>query len=167
MISISPACTTNGIIAATLGGMGIGLTAVSRVASLGELLPSSTFHLYGTPSMILTAAALTRAYGSPVSRFFELDGKASLVRLAIAGALVGAGSSFGKGCTSGNGIQGGGPPPPSIHPFVRPSVRPSSLPLYTATYHHYRLPSHYSLRSKHTPQASHLCRRPPLFLWSP
>jgi len=85
---------------------------------MGELLPSSTFHAYQTPSMILTAAALTRAYGSPVSRFFELDGNASLLRLAIGGALVGAGSSLGKGCTSGNGIQGLAAVSPASFAFV-------------------------------------------------
>mmetsp|Transcript_61507 Transcript_61507/g.168945 ORF Transcript_61507/g.168945 Transcript_61507/m.168945 type:complete len:335 (-) Transcript_61507:168-1172(-) len=118
MVSISAACTTNGLIAATLGGAGIGLTAVARAASTGELLPSSSFHKYGTPSMILTAAALARAYGSPVGRFFELQTSASILRLAVGGALVGAGSSFGKGCTSGNGIQGLAAMSPASFVFV-------------------------------------------------
>ena len=47
-------------VGALLGGVGIGLTAVSRAASLGELLPSSSFHKFGTPAMLLTAGLLSK-----------------------------------------------------------------------------------------------------------
>ena len=108
MISISPGFTYDGSVAALLGGIGIGLTAVFRTASLGELLPSSTFHIVGTPAMM--AASFATAKWLDTSSFFELSPSGietnALLRQVAAGALVGCGASLGGGCTSGNGIQG-------------------------------------------------------------
>lgn len=105
MVVISPAFTIEGVYAALLGGAGIGLTCVARAASLGERLPSSTFNLYGTTSMVLTSFILASTY-SDENNLFEKSSVASALRIAAAGALVGSGASLGKGCTSGNGIQG-------------------------------------------------------------
>jgi len=106
MVFISPDCTGEGLVAGLLGGIAIGFTVVGRAASLGERLPSSTYDLSGTNSMMLTSLVLAASLGG---KFFEVRESADgllYFRLAAAGTLVGAGSSLGKGCTSGNGIQG-------------------------------------------------------------
>ena len=73
-------------------------------------MPSSTFNWYTTTGMLAASALVSGVVGPGLAgaSFFEASflSSASLPWLAGCGALVGLGSGMGKGCTSGNGIQG-------------------------------------------------------------
>jgi len=115
MITISPLCTTQSIFNATLGGVSLGLLCASHLHSTGKVLPSSSF-----ASPLLTLGMVLGGYtvflfhnedavewnGSITS---IVDKSLSLFPLhttLLASIFIGAGSRLGRGCTSGNGIQG-------------------------------------------------------------
>lgn len=103
-------------IASTIGGMLIGLSAVLLMLSIGKvagisgiasrLLPPVA-NDYGWRvafliGLIAAPIAVQLATGSAV----EQTVSSNLALMAVAGLLVGFGSVFGSGCTSGHGVCG-------------------------------------------------------------
>jgi len=107
---ISPLLTSSSAIAALVGGVGIGCAASIYTYFNKDTMPSSTFNWYTTTGMLAASALVSGVVGPGLAgaSFFEASflSSASLPWLAGCGALVGLGSGMGKGCTSGNGIQG-------------------------------------------------------------
>ena len=107
---LSPEFTQDSALAAAVGGMGIGAVATIFAQTNQRLLPSAT------PDAEVWTGMVAGAFALVSNPFFALVDDASfegdslrglgLVRLGVAGLLVGAGSKMGAGCTCGNGIQG-------------------------------------------------------------
>ena len=103
-------------IASAVGGAMIGLSAVWLMASLGRIAgisgitsrllpPNASGFSVGLPFIagLLLAAPLYLAFSAqPI----EHTVSSNLPLLAIAGLLVGFGSVYGNGCTSGHGVCG-------------------------------------------------------------
>ena len=103
-------------IASTVGGMLIGLSAVMLMAAIGRiagisgiasrLLPPVADD-YGwraafVAGLVAAPIAVLLATGSAVQQAVS----SNLALMAVAGLLVGFGSVFGSGCTSGHGVCG-------------------------------------------------------------
>ena len=107
---LSPEFTQDSALAAAVGGMGLGTVATVFAQTNKRLLPSAS------PDPEVWTGMAAGAFALVSNPFFALVDDASfereslrglgLVRLAIAGLLVGVGSKMGAGCTCGNGIQG-------------------------------------------------------------
>ena len=107
---LSPEFTQDSALAAAVGGMGIGAVATIFAQTNQRLLPSAT------PDAEVWTGMVAGAFALVSNPFFALVDETSfegdslrglgLVRLGVAGLLVGAGSKLGAGCTCGNGIQG-------------------------------------------------------------
>ena len=108
---ISPAFTFEAAAAALVGGVGIGVIATIYTWFNKDTMPSATPNLPVHTGMLTTSSILSGmliGVALVAPHFYEsaFMAQASLVRMVISGALVGAGSQMGCGCTSGNGIQG-------------------------------------------------------------
>ena len=108
---LSPEFTQDSALAAAVGGMGLGAVATVFAQTNKRLLPSATPDAEVWTGMAAGAFALVSNpfFALVDDEAFERDSLSgmSLMRLAIAGLLVGAGSKMGAGCTCGNGsIQG-------------------------------------------------------------
>jgi uncharacterized membrane protein YedE/YeeE len=108
---ISPAFTFEAASAALIGGLGIGVIAAIYTWFNKDTMPSATLNASVHTGMLTTSSVLSgMLFGVALvaPHFYEsaFMAQASLARMVISGALVGAGSQFGCGCTSGNGIQG-------------------------------------------------------------
>lgn len=99
------------------GGALIGLAAVALMAGLGRILGATgivagaltdgapgerAWRLALLAGMVTGAAAL----GLAVDGLPRIDVPVSTASLIIGGLLVGAGASYGSGCTSGHGVCG-------------------------------------------------------------
>jgi uncharacterized membrane protein YedE/YeeE len=104
-------------VASTIGGMLIGLSAVllmlfnGRIAGISGILarifpPYSGADAASAVAFVLGLMAAPLCYsaviGGPVSQTVS----ANAVLMAIAGLLVGFGTVYGSGCTSGHGVCG-------------------------------------------------------------
>lgn len=105
-------------VASFLGGALIGVSAVLLMATNGRiagisgivsrLLPGSNSSQSNGPGMMFVLGLLLAV---PVYTLFLGNGpqqtvSTNFVLLAVAGLLVGFGSAFGNGCTSGHGVCG-------------------------------------------------------------
>ena len=102
---LSLAFSYESVLAALVGGLGIGIFATIFAHTNRSAMPSSTPHAHVQPAMLVTSAVASAVLAS---QFFEAEflEAASLTRLAASGGLVGLGAKLGMGCTCGNGIQG-------------------------------------------------------------
>lgn len=102
---LSLAFSYESVLAALVGGLGIGIFATIFAHTNRSAMPSSTPHAHVQPAMLVTSAVASVVLAS---QFFEAEflEAASLTRLAASGGLVGLGAKLGMGCTCGNGIQG-------------------------------------------------------------
>ncbi len=103
-------------IASTVGGMLIGLSAVMLMLFIGKiagisgiasrLLPPVAddygWRIAFVVGLVAAPVAVQLATGSAV----EQTVSSNLALMAVAGLLVGFGSVFGSGCTSGHGVCG-------------------------------------------------------------
>lgn len=103
-------------IASTVGGMLIGLSAVMLMLAIGKiagisgiasrLLPPVAddygWRVAFVAGLVAAPIAVQLATGSAVQQTVS----SNLALMAIAGLLVGFGSVFGSGCTSGHGVCG-------------------------------------------------------------
>ena len=103
-------------IASTIGGMLIGLSAVLLMLSLGKiagisgiasrLLPPVAEDYGWRIAFVIGLVAAPVAIQLATDSVIEQTVSSNLALMTLAGLLVGFGSVFGSGCTSGHGVCG-------------------------------------------------------------
>jgi uncharacterized membrane protein YedE/YeeE len=104
-------------VASTIGGMLIGLSAVllmlfnGRIAGISGILarmfpPYSGADAAGAVAFVVGLMAAPLCYSAATGGPVPQTVSANAVLMAIAGLLVGFGTVYGSGCTSGHGVCG-------------------------------------------------------------